>query len=116
MKPSSALRTIKLIHTVVWAFFAGCILAIPVSSYAANFLLSGVLIGMVTFEVLIIAVNRGNCPLTGVAARFTKDRRDNFDIFLPAWVARHNKTIFGALFLFGVLYTLVLWVLHRGAT
>jgi len=116
MKPSNALRTIKLIHTVIWALFVGCILAIPVSSHATNFHLSGVLIGVVTFEVLVIAVNRGRCPLTAVAARFTEDRRDNFDIYLPAWVARYNKAIFGTLFLFGVLYTLVQWVFHRGVT
>ena len=30
MEPESKLRTIKLIHTLVWALFAGCILAIPV--------------------------------------------------------------------------------------
>jgi hypothetical protein len=116
MKPSSALRTIKLIHTLIWALFAGCILAIPVFSHAGSFLISGVLIGVVTLEVLVIAVNRGSCPLTGVAARFTEDRRDNFDIYLPAWIAKYNKAIFGTLFLIGGLYTLVQWVCSRGAT
>ncbi|MRR56180.1 MAG: hypothetical protein EG822_17050 [Deltaproteobacteria bacterium] len=116
MKPSSALRTIKLIHTVIWALFAGCILAIPFSSHAANFLLSCVLIGVVTFEVVLIAVNRGSCPLTDVAARFTEDRTDNFDIYLPVWIARYNKAIFGTLFLLGVLYTLFQWVIRGGAT
>jgi hypothetical protein len=111
MKPSSALRTIKLIHTVIWALFAGCILAIPVSSHAENFFLSGVLIGVVTIEVLVIALNRGSCPLTAVAARFTEERRDNFDIYLPVWVARYNKAIFGTLFLLGVLYTLFEWLI-----
>jgi hypothetical protein len=28
------------------------------------------------------------CPLTGIAARYTDDRRDNFDIYLPPWLAR----------------------------
>jgi len=116
MKPSSALRTIKLIHTVIWALFAGCILAIPVSSHAANLHLSGVLIGVVTFEVLVIVVNRGSCPLTGVVAHSTEDRRDNFDIYLPAWIARYNKAMFGTLFLFGVLYTIFQWVFLCGAT
>lgn len=115
MNPSSVLRIIKLIHTVIWALFAGCILAIPITSHTGNFHLSGVLIGVVTFEILVIAVNRGSCPLTVVAARFTEDQRDNFDIYLPAWIARHNKAIFGIIFLVGVLYTLVQWVNRGGA-
>ena len=47
--------------------------------------------------------------MTGVAARYTNDRRDNFDIYLPLWLARYNKQIFGALYLAGILYTLIVW-------
>ena len=54
--------------------------------------------------------NRGRCPLTGVAAKFTEDRADNFDIYLPIWLARHNKTIFGSLFLIGELSVLGCWL------
>jgi hypothetical protein len=50
------------------------------------------------------------CPLTDVAARYIEDRRDNFDIYLPIWLARHNKLIFGTLFAMGMLYTLIAWV------
>jgi len=48
-------------------------------------------------EVIILAVNRWRCPLIAVAARYTDDRRENFDIYLPLWLAMHNKTVFGAL-------------------
>jgi hypothetical protein len=41
------------------------------------------------------------------AARFTESRADNFDIYLPNWLARHNKTVFGTLFVFNEL--IVLW-------
>lgn len=54
--------------------------------------------------------NRGRCPLTDVAARHTADRQDNFDIYLPVWLARYNKLIFGALYLAGVSYTLLKWL------
>lgn len=63
--------------------------------------------GFVMLEVLVLLVNRWRCPLTGVAARYTDDRRDNFDIYLPVWLARHNKLIFGSLFVLGVSFTLV---------
>ncbi|HSL81682.1 MAG TPA: hypothetical protein VLF66_02845, partial [Thermoanaerobaculia bacterium] len=70
---------------------------------------AAVLIALVSVEVVIILVNRWRCPLTDVAARYTEDRQDNFDIYLPLWLARYNKELFGTLFLLGVLYTLARW-------
>lgn len=110
MKPSSVLRMIKLAHTLIWAFFAGCILAIPVFSHAGSFFISSILIAVVILEVMVIVFNRWSCPLTGIAARYTNDRQDNFDIYLPVWLAKHNKSIFGTLFLAGVLYTFLGWL------
>lgn len=49
------------------------------------------------------------CPLTDVAARYTEDRRDNFDIYLPEFLARHNKLIFGVLYVAGLFVLLVRW-------
>jgi len=110
MKPETSLRLIKWIHTIVWAFFAGCILAIPLFAYVGRFDLAMALIAAVMVEVLILAANRMRCPLTGVAARFTDDRKDNFDIYLPLWIARHNKTIFRLLYVGAVMYTFVRWM------
>ena len=106
----SRLLAVKLLHTVVWAFLAGCIVAIPVVGLLGHLAAAGVLCGVVFVEVVVLAVNGWRCPLTSVAARYTPDRQDNFDIFLPAWLARHNKTIFGSLYLFGVVLVLYLWV------
>ena len=107
--PAASLRAVKTIHTVAWAFFAGCILAIPVFAWRREFMTAAVLIAVVFVEVVIILANRWRCPLTGVAARYTDDRRDNFDIYLPLWLARYNKTIFGPLYFAAVLYTLARW-------
>jgi len=108
--PTAALRAVKLIHTLVWAFFAGCIFAIPVFAWRARFSAVVVVAGLVVFEVVILVVNGWRCPLTGVAARYTQERRDNFDIYLPLWLARHNKLIFGWLFVAGLVFALALWV------
>jgi hypothetical protein len=35
----------------------------------------------------------------------------NFDIYLPNWLARHNKTIFGAIFILGGLFALAQWLI-----
>ena len=109
MTPDASLRAIKVLHTIVWAFFVGCIILIPILGFYRRFVQAAVLIGVVLIEVLILVANRLRCPLTGVAARYTPDRRDNFDIYLPVWVARHNKFIFGVLFVGGMLFTLCLW-------
>jgi hypothetical protein len=108
MRPETKLRAIKRIHTLVWAVFAGSILAIPVCAVLGRLGQAWGLIGFVFLEVLVLLVNGLRCPLTDVAARYTTERQDNFDIDLPLWLARYNKQIFGSLYLAGVVYTL--WV------
>ena len=108
---AAALLGIKIVHTVVWAFFASSIAAIPVLAFANRLTLAWILIGIVLVEVIVLACNGWTCPLTGVAARYTRERRDNFDIFLPERLARHNKAIFGTIYVCGVVVTLVRWAL-----
>lgn len=109
------LVAVKLLHTAVWAFFAGCILAIPLAAAFNEWWWAGALTAVVLVECVILAFNRGRCPLTDVAGRYTDECRDNFDIYLPLWLARHNKVIFGTLFVLGEIWTVARWVgLHVG--
>jgi hypothetical protein len=110
--PELALRRIKLLHTVVWAVFAGSIVLIPVAAGLQRWWFALLLIGLVSLECLILACNRMRCPLTDVAARYTDNRQDNFDIYLPLWLARYNKHIFGPLYLGGLMFTIVQWLQH----
>ncbi len=105
----TALAVVKLAHTVVWALFAGCIVALPVASWFGEHRLAGWLAAIVAGEVAVLLFNQWRCPLTSVAARYTSDRRPNFDIYLPEWLAEHNKLIFGALYVAGVAFALVRW-------
>jgi len=105
----SRLRLIKAVHTLAWAFFVACIAVIPVLAWTRRFAAACVFIAIVTVEVVVILVNRGQCPLTPLAARYTADRRANFDIYLPEWLARYNKEIFGSLFAAGVVLTVLRW-------
>lgn len=75
----ASLRAVKILHTVIFV------------------------------EVVVLVANRWRCPLTDVAARYTDDRRDNFDIYLPLWLARHNKEIFGGLYAAGIAYAVATW-------
>ena len=106
----SRLRAIKLAHTVVWAFFASCVLGIPLAAYQQNFALACSLIGIVALESLVLLLNSWRCPLTDLAAQHTERREANFDIHLPLWLARYNKQIFGTLYLGGSIYTLLAWL------
>ena len=105
MTPESKLRAIKALHTLVWAVFVGAIVATPACAAAGKLRAAWGLIGFVFLEVVVLAANRMRCPLTDVAGRYTAERQDNFDIYLPLWLARHNKEIFGGLYVAGIAYT-----------
>lgn len=106
-----ALIAVKGLHTLVWAFFAACIVAIPVAGMARRFEWAAALSGVVAVECTVLVVNRMRCPLTDLAARYTEERADNFDIYLPVWVARHNQRIFGTLYVLGMAFALGRWML-----
>lgn len=98
------LLAIKLIHSLVWLFFVSVIAFIVYSGAVNEISLSvWVAIGLVVFEGILLLANNGKCPLTPIAARYTESREDNFDIFLPKWLARYNKHIFTAIFSIGVI-------------
>jgi hypothetical protein len=110
----AALLAVKLLHTAAWALFAGCILVLPLAAWRKSFDVAAVLIAVVLVEVFVLLANGFRCPLTDVAARYTDDRRDNFDIYLPLWLARYNKPIFGTLFVLGILFTYLMWRVELG--
>lgn len=103
------LTAIKLLHTIIWAFLAATILALPVLAILRRFRWAATLSIIVLVECCVLAVNGRRCPLTDLASRYTLDRGPNFDIYLPAWLAEHNKFIFGSLFVLGELVFLWYW-------
>jgi hypothetical protein len=105
--PASMLHAIKLAHTVVWAILVAVILAIPVMAWQNRFRAAAVLTGVMLGETLLLVVNGWRCPLTDLAARYTDDRRANFDIYLPLWLAANNKRIFGSIFAAGLVFAIV---------
>ena len=104
------LTAIKLVHTAIWVFFVACILAIPLYTAKSEFGLAAFFAAVVAVEVAILMLNRMRCPLTAIAARHTDDRRPNFDIYLPEWLARNNKQVFGTLYVLAVLFLLFRWL------
>jgi hypothetical protein len=105
-----ALLRIKLIHTFFWALFATSIVAIPIVTALGRYDIGLWLTLLVSVEVVTLVINRMRCPLTGIAARYTDDRPVGFDIFLPQWLARYNKLIFGSLLVLAEIYLLWGWL------
>jgi hypothetical protein len=100
------LTAIKIVHTVVWAFLVAIILAIPVMAWQHRATAVVVLTAIMLAEVAVLLACGWRCPLTLLAARYTDDRRANFDIYLPLWLAAHNKQIFGSIFAAGVVFAI----------
>lgn len=107
---SRTLWRIRLLHTVVWAVFAASILAIPIATAAGDLRLALWLSLFVGVEVVVLLVNGMRCPLTDVAGGYADERPDGFDIFLPAWLARNNKLIFGTILALAELFLLWRWL------
>jgi len=90
------------------------IFLIPVAGWLGQTRLALALTILILAECLVLALNRGRCPLTAVAARYTNERADNFDIYLPLWLARYNKVTFGTLFIAGEFFWLWQWMRRSG--
>ncbi len=71
--------TIKTLHTLVWAFVVGSIAAVPISAGAQRFDWALGCAGIGLVEVVVLAFNCMQCPLTAIGARYPSDRRPNFD-------------------------------------
>ena len=98
------LGLIKALHTVVWAFFVAAILFVLFSGIANNLsIYTWIASGAVVVEGLILAAFESHCPLTLLARKYSTSTKDNFDIFLPEWLARHNKLIFSVLYVIGLV-------------
>lgn len=104
MKPAHKLFTIKLAHTVIWLFFVSIILYVVWSGVTNEITpFTWIAIGLVLAEGLVLLIFKMFCPITLLARKYSDSKMDNFDIFLPNWVARHNKLIFTSIFLIGVI-------------
>lgn len=68
-------------------------------------------LSLLLVECAVLIFNKGVCPLTPLASKYTLERQDNFDIYLPNIIAKYNKQIFGILFIMAL--TLIIYNLFR---
>ena len=104
MNTALNLFSVKLLHTAIWAFFVTVILYVLYCGLADQITTyTWIAIGLVIVEGLVLLVSGGRCPLTLIARNYSDSDRDNFDIFLPNWLARYNKLIFTSLYVIGLI-------------
>jgi hypothetical protein len=95
---------IKIIHTLIWAVMASAVFYVFYAGITKTFgVVLWLSIGLIVIETAVLLLNKWRCPLTPVAMQYTSDRRENFDIYLPEWLAKHNKLIFTTIFLAGLI-------------
>lgn len=91
-------------HTIIWVFY---VLIISYILFAGIFnkvnVYTWIAIGSVVFEGIILIIFKGKCPLTIMGYKYTDNLQVGFDIFLPRWLAKNNKMIFGTIYGIGVL-------------
>ena len=94
------LTRIKIIHTLIWLCY-NVILAYMAYAVLENRIDIWVWIGiaLVLLEGVVLLIFQGICPLTLIARTHSDSTKNNFDIFLPNWLAKHNKVIYTIIFL-----------------
>jgi hypothetical protein len=60
-------------------------------------------LGLIVLEVLVLLLFKSSCPLTILARKYSDSPMENFDIYLPNWLAKHNKTIYTFIVLIAVV-------------
>lgn len=107
MHDKAKLTLIKTLHTLIWIFFnivVGYMLYAVIINKLDNWLwLCYVLI---LTEGLVLLLFKWTCPLTLLARNYSDSARDNFDIFLPEWLAKYTKLIYTCLSLFILAFTI----------
>ncbi len=94
----------KVIHTLIWVFFVSAIFYILYCGITGRItFLTWVSIGLVLIEGIVLLIFRMQCPLTYVARMYSDSQKDNFDIYLPNWIAKYNKRIFTTIYVIGLI-------------
>ena len=108
MNQTNKLLAIKLIHTLIWLFFVTVIFYILYSGLTGKInTYTWIGISLIISEGIVLLVFKMFCPLTVFARKYSDSQKDNFDIFLPKWLAIYNKLIFATMFLIGLVIIMI---------
>jgi hypothetical protein len=103
MSDGSKLIVVKTLHTLVWIFFNVVIFYFLFAVIADNIdKWVWICLGLIGVETCILLAFGNVCPITIVAKNYSRSSKDNFDIYLPNWLARYNKLIYSVIVITGI--------------
>lgn len=107
MNNKSKLIIVKSIHTFIWIFF-NVVMFYMLYAVLTNKLDLWLWIGFGLFvlEGITLLLFKFYCPLTLIARKYSDSTKDNFDIYLPNWLAKYTKLIYTTLLVIILLMTL----------
>lgn len=99
MNREGKLIVIKSIHTIIWLFFNVVIFYLLYAVIINKIdIWIWICVGLVLLEGLVLLLFKMFCPLTVIARKYSNSSKDNFDIFLPNWLAKYNKLIYTSIY------------------
>lgn len=107
MRPETKMAIIKSIHTAIWVAYNIIIfymLYAAVANRLDKYFWTGCI--LVALEGIVLLLFRFVCPLTILARRYSNSGKDNFDIYLPVFLAKYTKVIYTSLSLVIMLITI----------
>ena len=107
MHNETKLIIIKTTHTVIWLFF-NVVIFYMLYAVIANKIDRWLWIGYGLFilEGITLLAYKLYCPLTIMARKYSKSTEDNFDIYLPNWLAKYTKLIYTSILLIIIIITI----------
>lgn len=95
MKAQIKLTIIKSVHTLIWLVF-NFVIFYMLYAAAVNKLDGWLWLGygLIFTEAMILLIFKSFCPVTILARRYSNSLKDNFDTYLPEWLAKRNKLIY----------------------
>ena len=106
MTKDTKLTIIKILHTIVWVFFNVVIfymLYAVITDRFDGWLVAGY--SLLLLEGIILLICNFYCPLTILARKYSDSTKDNFDIYLPNWLAKYNKRIYMSIVMVIIIIT-----------
>ncbi|MFE3848752.1 hypothetical protein ACFX5D_12330 [Flavobacterium sp. LB3P45] len=100
---------IKIVHTMIWLFFNLVIFYVlyaVIADKLDKWLWIGY--GLIIIEGIILVALKFFCPLTILARKYSNSTKDNFDIYLPNWLAKYTKLIYS-----GIVAIILLITIYR---
>lgn len=100
---------IKIVHTMIWLFFNLVIfymLYAVIADKLDKWLWIGY--GLIIMEGITLVAFKFFCPLTILPRKYSNSTKDNFDIYLPNWLAKYTKLIYS-----GIVAIILLITIYR---